>query len=658
MANQFTFVKAPSRRLTGWADVAVDIGNASLDSDLDPTVSQFQVLNNFVTGGPGAISKRGGILNAGGNASNASVVTKPITPIAFYDGPIGANPLRPYIAFDWTDYPAFPQLITLNMLNSSAGLSVVPISSGLPAYPVSKIPTIDGLLVFAGTYASDSSGYTPGYVQFMSGSASVTQYGTGSVTMVLGSPSVVGSGTAWTAAMVGSIFIINNDSIPYQLNYYRVASVNSGTSITLDRPYNGDTAIGAGTAYSIINSVQAFGNASSGFTSTAGGLGLLAKVVASYGRRMFLASIGEFVGTNAPTMHKNRIRWSGTIGSTNADETGYANAASSGMFNFNANGYIDLGSQYGEILAMAPMQNSLVVFQTSGMTNLVGTPLWSSATGLDPTAVFPTVAINGGFAFETTPYGVFFFDKVAGPCLFDGTKVTRIGVNRVAQSMLPYDIVAVGYYNGKVLFSGSAQAGIFVYDIDLDSWSFHTPPAPVSPIIAGRVENSESIVGVCGKRIVNLQNLFDNPGVQVNDFDGTQIVANFQTGYIGETTNMIRPERMFVTYRCSDPGATAPYLLTTVRTGFQSIPTSGGFDVELFDVGLFDDGDDSQRTFASASTDFTATGSIVTKEVEVVNIQRDTMMSIALTTVGNTGRVDVMAVEVDAVFEGWNGSGT
>lgn len=63
------------------------------------------------------------------------------------------------------------------------------------------------------------------------------QYSTGTVTVTRDSASVTGSGTAWTSAMIGRQFRVAT-TVPI----YTIATVPSGTSLTLDSNYGGSTA--------------------------------------------------------------------------------------------------------------------------------------------------------------------------------------------------------------------------------------------------------------------------------------------------------------------------------------------------------------------------------------------------------------------------------
>lgn len=69
-------------------------------------------------------------------------------------------------------------------------------------------------------------------------------YTTGTVTVTANSASVTGSITVWTSAMIGRYFQTTNDG-----NWYRIATVPSATSLTLESVFEGSTA--SGEAYTI-----------------------------------------------------------------------------------------------------------------------------------------------------------------------------------------------------------------------------------------------------------------------------------------------------------------------------------------------------------------------------------------------------------------------
>lgn len=72
----------------------------------------------------------------------------------------------------------------------------------------------------------------------------LTDYNTGTVTVTNNSQTVTGSGTSWTTAMKGYWFVMNDVTQPDQGFYYRIASVQSSTQLTLETYYIGASVTG------------------------------------------------------------------------------------------------------------------------------------------------------------------------------------------------------------------------------------------------------------------------------------------------------------------------------------------------------------------------------------------------------------------------------
>ena len=74
----------------------------------------------------------------------------------------------------------------------------------------------------------------------------------GAITASKGSTAITGSGTYWETAGInpGDMLEVNNSGL-----FYEIATINSDTSITLARAYQGDTVSGA--AYAIVRNFTA-----------------------------------------------------------------------------------------------------------------------------------------------------------------------------------------------------------------------------------------------------------------------------------------------------------------------------------------------------------------------------------------------------------------
>ena len=70
------------------------------------------------------------------------------------------------------------------------------------------------------------------------------QSGTDTVTLTVGSAAVTGTGTSWTSGRIGMRFYRPGDTV-----IYTVTAVGGATSLTLDRPYEGNGVNAVGTVY-------------------------------------------------------------------------------------------------------------------------------------------------------------------------------------------------------------------------------------------------------------------------------------------------------------------------------------------------------------------------------------------------------------------------
>lgn len=608
------------------ARVQIDLNGASLDSDANPIGSQWQTLQNVLTHLPGVLQKRGAIVDAGGNSTD---INDTVGALAFYDGPETGGTYRAYVGVcaDGANTEIFLQTEATSRFEAISG-------SGLYPTMLSKLPTVANNLIICGAGGVADPADVPGLALLYGGSGytAATTYIVGTATFTVGSTTVTGSGTTWTAAMEGMYCKNDADSASRVSSWYRIAKRISNTEVQLDRPYNGDSA-GAGKSYTFQNVVTHNLAAASPF-GVSDNTNARYRFAAGAWNRLLVAGtqeggVASSGGTSAPR-YLTRLRWGATLGS----DEGPNDAAAGTVYGFDPNGFIDLFDRFGEIVAApVPWRDAVLVFQQSGVTVLRGAPVYDGAGSLDASEVHPGVVINGGFAFEATSEGVFFFDKNIGPCVYDGSSVQRIGDARVTRTMMPYGITAVGYYDGKALFSGSTLPGTFVFDTRTQQWSLQTAPAYVSCLIPGRVENNEDVVGLgAGKQVVNLANMFDAPGVAATDWTGGVIGVDIKTGKIGDALTMLRPERMYVTYRLTDLSTTNPYLTATVTTGLP-------------------DTSNAEHTYANASTALAETTDVETKVLEI-EMDRDPMMQLRLLQVNGAGKLEIYSVVIDCSVEG------
>lgn len=616
------------------ARVTLDL-NASIDSDLivlgsDDQTSigcDWKTVSNVLTDLPNVLRKRGRI-----PALNSTSINDASGAMSVYTGDLmSGNTYLPIVGtcVDGANVETYMQNATTSrtVLASAAG-------NGLP---VAKCPMVGEWLFLCGREAANSTypNRAASVIQY-GGSSASSDYSTGTVTMTSGSASVTGSGTTWTSSMEGCAFSVNTDT--YRRAYYRVRKVVSTTSIILDRNYAGSVT-GAGLSYGIekaplLYAVDAgpWGSANSNPKF---------KVACAAWERLVVASTREAgssaaIGDSTPE-YKSRIRWSGANGS------GEGSGAALGIYAWNTNGYIDLASKFGEIIALVPAIDSVLVFQERGLTVLRGAPVFDGSGSLDASETHPGVMLAAGSAVQATPRGVFFVDSVTGPCVYDGSGVVAVGVGAASRLVRQTLARHVGYYDGKVLFSGSTR--IYVFDTNSRSWSLFTVPEQISWLQPGRTENSQDVVGLAaGVKVVNVTNAFDYPfgwGPAGTDWDGSSPTIDLLTGKIGDTVTHLRPERAFVTYSLPDQpaGGTNPHLTLTVSVG--SLDSPG-----------------SEQTYSTPSDDLNETASgvsytsaVVTRQVWL-NLAASPMVQVRLVDASPYGRLDILAIVIDCAVEG------
>jgi len=85
------------------------------------------------------------------------------------------------------------------------------------------------------------------------GRLNVADYTTGTATGALGSTAITGGGTTWTNSMAGRWIRLTNSNTAGAGDdeWYEIASVESTTSLTLKKPYRGQTVTNASNAYTL-----------------------------------------------------------------------------------------------------------------------------------------------------------------------------------------------------------------------------------------------------------------------------------------------------------------------------------------------------------------------------------------------------------------------
>lgn len=542
---------------------------------------------------------------------------------------------------------------------SGASVATSPDTSGV--YPVSRVPTIaGGMLAVAGRYSgngvSASVQARPQAVQLVAGTG--TTYSTGTVTLTPGSASVVGAGTAWTSAHEGT-FLVPTLNTAANYRAYQVERVVDGTHLLLSEPFLGSNS-GSGWGYSLVTSATITTGTSTlspwGVIASSGtGGAAMARVAAPAWGRLVLGwtrepeDVTKAYPLNDPVIgnsvqYKSRIRWSDIIGGEDGPDL--ANGPSvRGVYGWHVDGFLDLNTRYGGILAMIEYKGSLVVFQEAGLTIVYGNPLFDDATGLDATNTFDHVQINGGFAYEQTESGIVYVDKLRGPMLYDGSGAPQPLQNvtlALRDTLKVYD--HVGYVAGHALFfrEDISQSLVFwSYHMATGSWCRHTNSG-TSGIVITHPQRSTGHeccalmrTQALGWRVVSLDS-FAFPDGTVGDTDGTTtytVPVTIQTGHFGSPTERLRAQSCYVTLRATGTPATT----VTLRAGLPVTQDSAHQEAVIV------------RTTATG----TSGADIETMVLDGLQMNPDNTMSVKITDTGDAlGHFELVEVVIECTVEG------
>lgn len=589
-----------------------------------PDGSMIDIENGLFDQAAG-LRRRGNLANSPGGANDLSTTT----PNGFLamSGPASlAAAVGPYSCAN----PSGPNLSTQNSVGAG---TVVADPNNLLGIN-SKTPTVNGgMALIAGP--TQSLSYITHSITVSCG-ATGAQYSTGTVTTVAGSNKVTGVGTTFTSSMVGQMFSINGTTS----QCYVIDTVLSTTVIYLKDPVQ-DAA--AGSTYLIANVYPYRCSALAGVwkDGTAGNSKstVRAHVVCEYAGRIFVADTHEAVNNVLAeyefSRFKSRIRWSGFIGSAEATT---AAPTFQGMWAWHANGYADVNTKFGAIVALAPLKTGLMVFQELGATFVRGTPAFDTAAGLDTTVVFPNVKIAGGYAFDVNENGLFFVDQTRGPMVFTGVGAPKsIGQNNAPSSFVSGATAYVGSYKNWVVFAGSTADStysgtgfsFFGYHMPSGWWTrFKTTDSASTPLKWLQSDASGNLVGMIGKRVVNLSTMFDSAPTSSTDALGTGAFGfGFTTGKFGDGYHQLRPIRCYITYRTTG----SPAGTLRVYTGQQeSVSAATGSDTVSINA--------ASTTFTASRGEFT----VATTAPMLQAFFRDT---------GATA-FDIVSVTIKGVVEG------
>jgi hypothetical protein len=372
-----------------------------------------------------------------------------------------------------------------------------------------------------------------------------------------------------------------------------------------------------------------------------------ARIAFEYGNRLFLGWTYEAKNSaasidsdpNNGIKHDTRLRWGGIIGSYEpyvslADAVAAA-GASYGIYGWHEDGYLDLNTKFGELIAAVPFSGGIAVFQENGMTFVRGTPEFDSSGSLDATMVFEKVKINGGFAYDVNQYGLYFVDKVQGPMVFTGSGIPKpLGERRIPKNAA-IGCGHVGTLNDHVIFSSDTPSGeggtleFWALHIPTNRWTRLTSTSTLALRYLHRANNRE-LAGFMGGRVVSLDTVVIPDGT-ATDWDGSLFAFGFTSKTFGAPNVELRPTRMWVTYRS---GPVNPASTVTVE------------------VGLGQTIDAAHKAAMSIVTQTSSSGADVDTVHEAVYADRDPGAAVTWSDTGAATTLEVVQVVVDFDVEG------
>lgn len=577
MANGLE-IKGDTFRLT-LDDFSGTLNGDSLADAL--SLDEYATFKNVVPGVRGPARKRGSISYAEGSvALHANAIGAAFFDSEFYPG--GYQGDRPFVTISSVSstYTAIAHNggtnYTLGDLSSAHSASY---AWGDMFHPAAVTSPVGGALI-AGTFRDGSASGAPikphPLLQF--GGNINTAYSTGTAGMTNGSTTVTaGGGATFASEHIGAFLTIPGDAGTANMMTYRITNV-SGGNITIDRAYLGTT---AAKAYYISAAGTVHGSSSVWSTRVVN-----AACATIWQNRIIVGNIDESTpGVASRTVNKNRLRWSGLIGSSEGA------SGLTGIHGWDDDGYIDLG--HGAIYGLVPWGSSLLVFCEDAIVVVRGTPIFDDPSAVDASTVYK------GFrpmfcSFNVSREGVFFYDRSGSVWVWNDTgfptEITGPNMrDKLRSTYAQFDsqysewvTVAVGVYKKHVfLFSGAAAVNGFVLNTETGSWSEIVGDTRIYQMFKGRQKSTgggsaynQQLVGLTNTgKLVNVQNILDNPGDTSADWNSTVFVVDIKTGHHGPKNLRLRPRKWYVTYKCTDPSTLNPYIALTVSVGLPGATT-------------------------------------------------------------------------------------
>ena len=494
----------------------------------------------------------------------------------------------------------------------------------------------NGVVVAQGTNLYFSTTGTS-YVQINKDTFTV---GTGTVSISAGSPTVTGTATTFTVD-----FTVGDD-IKIDGNFYKVLSIASNTSLTLD--INADTPNTQNGLSYFIGGIAASSLAAAitiprtnqtnlqfvNFESTGGQNGTLYFVDG-------VNKIGEFYIHDDGTYHFEELTRSSPIGcslieryaeriivsgqSANPSVVYYSGRLKPYDFEDSSAGFIDVGDI---VTGIKVFRNSLIIFCKNSiyeLTNLDSTPIIKSVTKNIGCVSGNSIQEIGGDLIFLAPDGL---RTVAGTARIDDVELSSISrkilplVNEIINNFANYTISSMVirersqyrlfyYQSGQAASGQQGIIGTFKYNsegIPAFEWS-QTKGLPVK-FCTSDVNND-------GTEVLHHT---DETGYVYkhdtgNSFDGANVEAEFQTPDMDYGDNGLR-KSLYKVKTNIEPEGTQNDLLLRIRYDFESseVPQPGNFAVgnlssaSLFGTALFGTGIFGATTLPSKSVLVTGSG--------------------------------------------------
>ncbi len=596
-----------------------------------------------------SVQRRGGIRTL------ASLdVTNAASFVGFFDGQLfsTSSTQQPYIALstsrqgfvsDSDSESTYSSIGTFQ--NGSSGYLPVNTTTGSTQQNTISSQCMGSDMLFFTSASKASYYWTPKMVCEYGGSRQ-TIITAGTATMTTGSTSVTLSSalTAQEQLDVIGAYIINTQDD--EVAAYRIAGVTSSTVITIDRGYYGSRSAAASTY-----SIQAVTPVTVPDSYSAGSaLGVASRYQGVFGSCVLnawnrLVIGGIHFGPQPPTGVGNLLRstkpwgfrWSGIIDS---DE---GTAPFVGHRAFHDDAYVLLSESYGAITDSVKMGSAVVFLQEKAITVVYGQPTFDTTGTLDASQIYTGFNPVPGSACAT-PYGLFFIDAVKGLCAWNaGTIPTPVPTGRsIAALFHTIFPTRLGYHDGHLFIGGGSSSSAannkrgFLYHVPTGRWA--ETYGQFSFLIPGRRggvagDSDHFLIGYVNPtgteyRVCTPSDVLEYPGVTLTDPDGGNVTLDVKTGVIGDPIARMRPERLWVTYKCTD-GGTDPKLVVTLYGGLD--------DNELYSKAFTLNGD--------AGT--------VTRVIEIDNgTTAENGLSLGFTTTGDAAVVEVIRVIVEGTVEG------